>query len=148
MHFRCVFTLLLCCMLVGLDWAEPMMYLNLHVTYSCIFMHRYLQVSIFYIVYCWCFFYCLSLSLSLVTCPSMIIQEFYSNMHGFDYSIPQFVTRFRGIRMVVTLGIVSEVLHIPRVTYLDYPSCERLWTVSKDELSSLFCETTSSWGDR
>ena len=69
-------------------------------------------------------------------------------MHGFDYSIPQFVTRFRGIRMVVTPGIVSEVLHIPRVTYLDYPSCERLWTVSKDELSSLFCETTSSWGDR
>ena len=135
-------------MLVGLDWAEPMMYLNLHVTYSCIFMHRYLQVSIFYIVHCWCFFDCLSLSLSLVMCPSMIIQEFYSNMHGFDYSIPQFVTRFRGIRMVVTPGIVSEVLHIPRVTYLDYPSCERLWTVSKDELSSLFCETTSSWGDR
>ena len=23
-----------------------------------------------------------------VTCPFMIIQEFYSNMHGFDYSIP------------------------------------------------------------
>ena len=29
----------------------------------------------------------------LVMCPYMIIQEFYSNMHGFDYSIPQFVTR-------------------------------------------------------
>ena len=25
-----------------------------------------------------------------VTCPSVIIQEFYSNMHRFDYSIPQF----------------------------------------------------------
>ena len=24
----------------------------------------------------------------LVTCPSMILQDFYSNMHGFDYSIP------------------------------------------------------------
>ena len=23
-----------------------------------------------------------------VTCPSLIIQEFYSNVHGFDYSIP------------------------------------------------------------
>ena len=23
-----------------------------------------------------------------ITCPSVIIQEFYSNMHGFDYSIP------------------------------------------------------------
>ena len=29
----------------------------------------------------------------LVTCPSMIIQEFYSNMHRFEYSVPQFVTR-------------------------------------------------------
>ena len=28
-----------------------------------------------------------------VTCPSVIIQELYSNMHGFDYSIPQFSTR-------------------------------------------------------
>ena len=69
-------------------------------------------------------------------------------MHGLDYSIPQFVTCVRGIHMVVTLDIVSEVLHVPRVVHLDYPSGERLRTVSKDELSSLFCETTSSWGDR
>ena len=34
-----------------------------------------------------------SLCCILVTCPSMIIQEFYSNMHGFDYSIPHFITR-------------------------------------------------------
>ena len=27
-----------------------------------------------------------------VTCLSVIIQDFYSNMHGFDYSIPLFVT--------------------------------------------------------
>ena len=51
MHFRCVFTLLLCCVLIGLDWAEPMMHLYLHVTCSCIFMHTYLQVSIFVILY-------------------------------------------------------------------------------------------------
>ena len=76
------------------------------------------------------------------------IQEFYSNMHGFDYSIPQFSTRSQGICMVVTLKIVSEVLHVPRVAYLDYPSYEHLRTVSKDERSSLFCETPSSWGDR
>ena len=82
-----------------------------------------------------------------VTCPSVIIQEFYSNMHGFDYSIPQFVTRVRDIRIVVTPGIVSEVLHVPRVVHLDYLSCERLRTMSKDELSSLFCETPFSWGD-
>ena len=41
-----------------------------------------------------------------VTCPSMIIQEFYSNMHRFDYSIRYFVTDVRGTRIVVTLDIV------------------------------------------
>ena len=78
----------------------------------------------------------------------MIILEFYSNMHRFYYSIPQFVTRVRGIRMVVTLDIVFEVLYVPRVAHPNYPSCERLRTMSKDELSSLFCETPSSRGDR
>ena len=78
----------------------------------------------------------------------MIIQEFYSNMHGFDYSIPLFVTRVRGIRMVVTPDIIFEVLHAPKVAYLDYPGCDHLKTVSKDELTSLFCETPSSWGKR
>ena len=78
----------------------------------------------------------------------MIIQEFYFNMHGFDYSIPQFVTCVQGIHMIVTPDIVSEVLHVPRVAHLDYPGCERLRTVSKDELASLFYETSSSWGDR
>ena len=29
----------------------------------------------------------------------------------------------------------------------DYPGCECLRTVSKDELASLFCETPSSWGE-
>ena len=53
-------------MLVGLDWAEPMMFLLLHITCSCIFMHTYLTFSIFlYIDYDWCFFACLSLSLLL-----------------------------------------------------------------------------------
>ena len=68
-------------------------------------------------------------------------------MHGFDYSIPQFVTRIRGIRMVVTLDIVSKVLHVPTIAHPDYPSCDLLRTVSKDELMSLFSETPSSWGD-
>ena len=65
MHFRCVFTLLLWCVLVGLDWAEPMMHLYLHVTCSCIFMHMYLQVSIFFILYLVGSFLIVSLSLSL-----------------------------------------------------------------------------------
>ena len=64
-------------------------------------------------------------------------------MHGFDYFIPQFVTRVRGIRIVVTSDLISEVLHIPRVAHPEYPGCNRLRTVSKDELSSLFCETPS-----
>ena len=68
-------------------------------------------------------------------------------MHGFDYSKPQFVTRIRGICMVVTPDIVSEVLHVPTVSHPDYPSCDHLKTVSKDKLASLFCETPSSWGE-
>ena len=68
-------------------------------------------------------------------------------MYGFDYSIPQFSTCVRGIRMVVTLNIVSEVLHVPRVAHSDYPGSEHLRKVSKDELESLFCETPSSWDD-
>ena len=45
---------------------------------------------------------------------------------------------------MVTPDIVSEVLHVPKVAHLDYLSYDRLRTVSKDELSSLFCETPSS----
>ena len=75
----------------------------------------------------------------------MIIQEFYSNMHGFDTSVPHLITRVRGTCIVVTPNIVSEVLHVPRVVHPDYPRCDYLRTVSKDELLSLFCETPSSW---
>ena len=78
----------------------------------------------------------------------MLIQEFYSNIHGFDYSVPLFVTRVRGTRIVVTSNIVSEVLYVPRVTHPNYPGCEHLRTVSKDELISSFCECPSDWGDR
>ena len=77
----------------------------------------------------------------------MIIQEFYSNMHGFDTSVSHFFSCIRGTRIVATLDIVCEVLHVPRVAHPDYPGCNHLRTMSKDELSSLFCETPSSWGD-
>ena len=69
-------------------------------------------------------------------------------MHGFDTSIPQFAIQIRGTRIVVTPEIVSEILHIPRISHRDYPICPRLRTVSKDELLSLFCKTPSSWGKR
>ena len=49
---------------------------------------------------------------------------------------------------MVTLDIVSNVLHVPRVVHPNYPSCDRLKTVSKDELISSFCEHPSDWGDR
>ena len=77
----------------------------------------------------------------------MLIQEFYSNMHGLDSSIPFFHTRARGTRIVVTLELVSDVLHVPRVEHLDYLGCEHLRTVSKDKMISTFCERHSDWGD-
>ena len=82
-----------------------------------------------------------------VSYPTMIIHEFYSNIHGFDTSKPQFVTQVRGIRIVVTPELIFDELHILRVEIPYYPGCPRLQTVSKDELSSLFYETPSSWGD-
>ena len=68
-------------------------------------------------------------------------------MHKFDTFIPHFFSRVRSTCIVFTPNIVSKVLHVPRVTHLDYSGYDRLRTVSKDELSSLFCETLSSWGD-
>ena len=64
-------------------------------------------------------------------------------MHGLDTSVPLFHTRIRGTRIVVTQDIVSEVLHVLRVEHPDYPSCERLRTVSKDEMISTFCKRLS-----
>ena len=83
----------------------------------------------------------------LVTCPSVLIQEFYSNMHEIDYSVPLFATRVRGTRIMVTLDIVSEVLCVPRVAHLNYLGCECLKTVSKDELITAFYECPSDWRD-
>ena len=60
-------------------------------------------------------------------------------MHGFDYSVPYFITRVRGTHIVVTLDLISEVLHVLRVEFADYPNCPRLRTVSKDELMSFNC---------
>ena len=56
-----------------------------------------------------------------VTCPSVLIQEFYSNMHGFDFSVSLFFTRVWGTRIVVTLQLVADVLHVLRVEHPDYP---------------------------
>ena len=69
----------------------------------------------------------------------MLIQEFYSNMYGFDYSVPLFVTHVRGTCIMVTPDIVSEELRVSMVEYIDYPGYER----SKDKLIFAFCECPS-----
>ena len=42
-------------------------------------------------------------------------------MHGFDFSVPHFISHVRGTHIVVTPKIVSDVLRVPRVEFLDYP---------------------------
>ena len=84
----------------------------------------------------------------LVTCPLVIIQEFYSNMHRIDRLVPLFFTCIWGTHIPVTPQLVADVLRVPRVEFPDYPSCERLRTMSKDELKSAFCEHPSEWGER
>ena len=56
--------------------------------------------------------------------------------------------RFWGTRIVVTLDLISKVLYVPKVAHLDYLGCDRLQTMSRDELLSHFCETPSIWGGK
>jgi len=63
------FTMLKSCVLVGLDWTKPMMFLLLHASCSCIF-HAYVPFFID-IDLCWYFLVCSSLSLSLLVSCSM-----------------------------------------------------------------------------
>ena len=61
-------------------------------------------------------------------------------MHEIDRSVPLFFTRVRRTSIPVTLQLVADVLHVLKIEFPDYPSCERLRTVSRDELMSSFCE--------
>ena len=40
------------------------------------------------------------------------------------------------------------MLRVSRIEFPDYHSCERLRTVSRDELMSFFCERPTAWGER
>ena len=40
------------------------------------------------------------------------------------------------------------MLQVPRIKFPDYLGCERLRTVSRDELMSAFCDCPSVWGER
>ena len=83
-----------------------------------------------------------------VTCPLVLIQEFYSNMHEIDRSVPLFFTRVRRTHIPVTPQLVADVLCVLRIELPDYPSCEHLRTMSRDELMSSFCERLTAWGER
>ena len=69
-------------------------------------------------------------------------------MHGIDRSVPLFFTHIRGTRIPITPQLVTDVLRVPRIEFPNYPSCERLRIVSRDELMSAFCERPTSWGER
>ena len=40
-----------------------------------------------------------------------------------------------------------DVLRVLRIEFPDYPSCERLRTVSKDKMIFAFYERPANWGD-
>ena len=69
-------------------------------------------------------------------------------MHRINRSVPLFFTRVRGMCIPITPQLVADVLRVPRIEFPDYPSYERLRTVSKDELMSSFCEHPTTWGER
>ena len=68
-------------------------------------------------------------------------------MHEIDRLVPLFFTRVRGTCIPITPQLVADVLRVPKIEFPDYHSCERLRTVSKDELMAAFCERPSDWCD-
>ena len=68
-------------------------------------------------------------------------------MHEIDHSVPHFFTRIRGTCIPITLQFIADVLRVPKIEFPNYPSCERLRTVFRDELMSAFCERPSAWGE-
>ena len=68
-------------------------------------------------------------------------------MHGIDRSVPLFFTHVRGTCIPITPQLVADVHRVPRIEFPNYPSCERLRTVSRDELMSAFCERPIAGGE-
>ena len=50
-------------------------------------------------------------------------------------------------RFPVTPQLITDVLRVPRAEFPNYPSCECLRIVSKDELKFTFCEHPSELGE-
>ena len=62
------------------------------------------------------------------------------------HSVPRFNMVFRGTLIIVTLKLISQVLHVPRVDHLDYLNHLYLSSISRDKLASLFYEKATLWG--
>ena len=71
----------------------------------------------------------------------MFVQEFYTNIHGIDTFVPCFATTFQDTHIAVTPNLISEVLHVSRVSHPDHLGYECLQTISTNELMSHFYET-------
>ena len=54
---------------------------------------------------------------------------------------------FQGTRIILTPKFIFEILHVPSVAHPNYPSHRRLHSISRDELTSRFCEKVLLWGD-
>ena len=67
-------------------------------------------------------------------------------MYRIDRSVPFFFTRVRDTCIPVTPQLVADVLQVSMIEFPDYPSCERLRIVSKDEFTAAFYERPM--GDR
>ena len=78
-------------------------------------------------------------------CPVVFIQEFYSNIHDIDTSVPQFATQFRGKCIVVTLDLVVGVLRVPKVVHPDYPTMIISELCLETNSSPFFYGTPSIW---
>ena len=80
-------------------------------------------------------------------CLDVFIHELYSNMHANVTSMPRFTMVFRGTHILVTPEFIFEVLNVLRVVCLDYPSHTHLRSISRDEMTSLFCVKAMVWGE-
>ena len=54
---------------------------------------------------------------------------------------------FQGTPIIAILELIFEVLHVPRVAHLDYPSHPRLHSISRDKLAPRFYKEAIVWGD-
>ena len=103
--FRYVLYMFSAYVLVGLDWAEPMMQLSLHVTCSCIPMHAFFLFNIFWYIWTtWDFSDCLFLPFSLL----FMLVCFYGTQTQI-YSVLE-PSSFRGIHFFRSYSLTCLVL--------------------------------------